>query len=361
MLKRSILLTGTMTLTIVLSGCFQGEQSLEEVDPPQGAEAVDKTGDAESGEQEEAVDEAKEKEDQPEAETVARQLFLIDANGMVAAQTLELPNPDTKEVATQVLEYLVKGGPVTSLLPNGFQAVLPEGTEVLGVNLQEDGTMIVDFSKEFKDYEAKEELVILEAMTHTLTQFDSVKDIQLRIDGDPQSEMPVNGTPINEGYSRSNGINIDDTDTLDFVNSKAVTMYYPKEYNDSRYYVPVTQYVNNKEDDDTYASIVQALIKGPGLDTNVEQVFNSDTVLTNKPKLEDGVLELEFNKELLKEADQPVIADDVMETLVRTLTEQQQVKAVNIKVEKVDELVNENGEAYTEPVTKQTFIPSEKL
>jgi germination protein M len=361
MLKRSILLTGTMTLTIILSGCFQGEQSLEEVDPPQGAEAVDKMKEQDQVEQDKAVDKEEENDEQPEAQTVARQLFLIDANGMVASQTLEIPKSDTKEVAMQVLEYLVKDGPVTSLLPNGFRAVLPEGTEILGLNLQEDGTMIVDVSKEFKNYKAEDELLILEAMTHTLTQFDSVKDIQLRIEGNPQSEMPVNGTPINKGYSRTNGINIDDTNASDLVNSKAVTMYYPKEYNDSRYYVPVTQYINSKKTNDPFTSIVQTLIKGPGLATNVEHVFNSDAALTNKPKLKNGVLELEFNKQILKEADKPVIADDVMETLVRTLTEQQGVKAVNIKVEKVDELVNENGEAYTEPVTKQTFIPSEKL
>src|SRR5699024_12319256 len=66
-------------------------------------------------------------EEQDEMETAARQLYLIDVNGMVVPQTLELPNIDSNEVAKQVLEYLVKDGPVTSILPNGFQAVLPAG------------------------------------------------------------------------------------------------------------------------------------------------------------------------------------------------------------------------------------------
>src|SRR5690625_3051703 len=100
---------------------------------------------------------------------------------MVAAQTLELPISDNKEVATQVLTYLIKGGPVTPILPNGFQAVLPEGTEILGLSLQEDGTLIVDVSEEFEDYEAEDELKILQAMTYTLTQFDSVDRIKLWI------------------------------------------------------------------------------------------------------------------------------------------------------------------------------------
>ncbi|WP_010651075.1 GerMN domain-containing protein [Oceanobacillus massiliensis] len=353
--KRGMLLVGTISISVILSGCFQGEQSLEDIDPPQNAEAVnDLENISEEGTEEASND------GETTAETIPRQLFLIDSNGMVASQTLELPAPNGNEVASQVMEYLVKGGPVTPILPNGFQAVLPEGTEVLGMNLQEDGTMIVDFSEEFKNYEAEEELKILEAMTHTLTQFENVNKVMVRINGNQLNEMPVNGTPINEGYSRANGINITDTDILDLVDSKAVTMYYPAEHDENRYYVPVTQYIQ-ADGESEFSSIVQALIDGPGFTANVLHVFNTETLLASEPVLNDGVLELVFNEGILKDSEQPVIADEVMETIVRTLTEQGNVDAVDVKVENVDQLVNENGEAYTEPVTKQTFTPTEKL
>ncbi|WP_042223303.1 GerMN domain-containing protein [Oceanobacillus manasiensis] len=353
--KRGILITGSITMAILLSGCFQGEQSLEDMDPPQNAEPVDSL---ENGEKNE--DESVEGEGTAVNETVPRELYLVDANGMVAAQTIELPNPESKEVASQVLEYLVKGGPVTSMLPNGFQAVLPEGTQILGVNLQEDGTIVVDFSKEFEDYEAKEELQILESITHTLTQFENVNTVQLQINGHEVKEMPVNGTPIGEGYSRANGINVTDTDTVDLINSKAVTMYYPTEHNKNRYYVPVTQYVETK-DEDMYASIVQSLLEGPGFNTNVQHVFNPSALLTGETKLSDGVLNLTFNEDILVKDGNGVISDEVMETIVRTLTEQDGIEAVDVKVENIEQLVNENGETYEEPVTKQQFIPSEKL
>ncbi|PAV27626.1 spore gernimation protein [Virgibacillus profundi] len=359
MLKRGILLMSSITLSLILTGCFQGEQSLEDMDPPQNAEEVNSLDDAATAEEEsEAVDE--EAEGETVAETVARELYLIDSNGMVASQTLELPQLESKEVATQVLEYLVKGGPVTPMLPNGFQAVLPEGTEILGLDLEENGTMIVDVSNEFENYEANNEIKILESMTHTLTQFENVNKIELRINGYPQSEMPVNGTPIGKGYSRANGINITDTDTLDLINSTPVTMYYPAEHNENRYYVPVTQYVEGTSDE-LYGSIVQALVEGPGYNMNVTHVFNSQTMLKNKPTLENGVLEIEFTEEILKDSEQAVIADEVMETLVRTLTQQQSVEAVNVKVENVDQIVNESGEAYTEPVNIQVYTPTEKL
>jgi len=373
MLKRGVLLAGSLSVSILLAGCFQGEQTMEEMDPPQDAEAVDNLEDgtpednsqAENGPEAESEDTSEETsegavEEQTVTETVPRELYLIDSNGMVASQTLELPNIESKEVATQVLEHLVIGGPVTPMLPNGFQAVLPEGTEVIGLNLQEDGTMVVDLSEDFRNYQAEDEVKILEAMTHTLTQFENVDRIQLWINGHPQDEMPVNGTPIENGYSRANGINVTKTDTLDLTGSQAVTMFYPAEHNNNRYYVPVTQYVEG-DNEAFYSSIVQGLIDGPGFNTNVMHVFNGDTTLINEPVLEDGVLELSFNQNILTNAENSMISDEVMETLVRTLTAQEEIDAVDVQVENVDQLVNENGEAYSEPVTKQNFIPSEEL
>ena len=369
MINRKLVLTGTVGLIVFLAGCFQGEQTMEEMDPPQQAEEVDQLEDPEmetDEDPENAEDEADEEaapeentEDTPE-ETVPREIYLIDSTGMVASQVIELPKTETKEVATQVLEHLVKGGPVTSMLPNGFQAVLPEGTEVIGLNLQEDGTMIVDLSEEFKDYEAEDEVKVLEAMTHTLTQFENVERINLWINGEPLDEMPVDGTPIENGYSRANGINYMNTDTVDLTVSEAITMFYPAEHNDNRYYVPVTQYVEGTGEE-FYDSIVEELVNGPKYNKNLIHVFNGSTMLTEDPELKDGILELTFNQSILSSDENSMIADEVMETLVRTLTEQEDVEGVNVQVENVDQLVNENGEAYTEPVTKQAFIETEEL
>ncbi|MEW9675445.1 GerMN domain-containing protein [Lentibacillus sp. L22] len=365
MQKRGILLmTGIMSMSIILSGCFKGEQSInEEMDPPkgQGAEQVDNLDNHSA--KDEATDKKAEKGKKEEAtdQTVKRQLYLLDANGMVAPQTVELPKADSMEVATQALEYLVKDGPVANVLPNGFQAVLPSGTEIKGLDLKDDGTLVVDVSKEFENYQADDELKILEAMTYTVTQFDGVDKMKLEINGYPQTEMPVNGTPIGDGYSRTNGINLTQTDTVDLIDSKAVTMYYPTEYNNTKYFVPVTQHVAADKSEDVFGAIVQALVNGPGYKVNAKQVFNSDTTLAAKPSLHDGVLDIKFNQDILENKDKTTISDDVIETLVRTLTEQKGVKAVNVKVEDVDKLFNENGEPYTEPVTEDMVTKTKEL
>ncbi|MEK0397438.1 GerMN domain-containing protein, partial [Lactobacillus delbrueckii] len=80
--------------------------------------------------------------------------------------------PESKSIAKQALEYLVQDGPVSNLLPNGFRAVLPANTQ-LSVDVK-DGLATVDFSGDFKDYQAHDEQKILESVTWTLTQFDSI-------------------------------------------------------------------------------------------------------------------------------------------------------------------------------------------
>jgi len=370
MKRRNALLWVIMIcIPIILAGCFKGEQSMEETDPPPESEnemdGNGNTNEATTVEESEETNsddgadlQGEESDEDSLGETVKRELYLIDADGMVAPQTVELPK--SEQVATQAMEYLVKGGPVTDILPNGFEAVLPQGTEILGLNAEDDGTMVVDVSTEFENYEADYELKILQAMTYTLTQFDDVDRIALWINGYPQDTMPVDGTPIQEGYSRANGINLTHSDTIDMIDSMPVTLYFPATYNDNHYTVPVTQHISVK-DDDVYSAMVQALIDGPGIGTELTHVFNNGTMLASSPSLNDGTLELEFTKDILKDSDEATISDEVMKSLVLSLTEDEAVDSLNISVEDIETLYNESGESYDEPVTKDTFVPSEKL
>ena len=362
--KRGVLLFLTLPLLFVLVGCFQGEQNVKEIDVPEDVEVIeDDSSDVDEGAEDEGakdgeVIDEEDGEDLESAETVDREIYVFDQDGMVVPQTFALPKSDA--AAMQVLEYMVKDGPVTELLPNGFQAVLPSETDILGVNLKEDGTLIVDVSEEFKEYQADDELRILQAMTHTLTEFKDVDKIKLWMNGYELTEMPVNGTPISEGYSKANGINIMTNEQPDLLHSTALTTFLPKQYEETLYYVPVTQYYHGNEDN-IFAEMVEDLVMPTGSKSQFMQVFNDGTKLLNEPSLDDGVLQLEFSEDILHEKENGVIADEVMETLVRTLTEQEDVEAIEVTVEEQETLINETGHMYEEPVTKEDFIQSEKM
>ncbi|QAS54012.1 GerMN domain-containing protein [Halobacillus litoralis] len=359
--KPFLLVVLLLLSTGLLTGClFEGEQSLEKMDTPE--EEATTTPDPSSeepqpeGDGEETDGAGEDSEGESASSTVARELYLMDANGMIAPQTLELPA--SKEVAAQALEYLVKDGPVTNLLPNGFQAVLPAGTQILGLNPQEDGTLVVDVSEEFRNYDAKEEEKILQAMTYTLTQFDNVNRIKLWINGHEQEVMPVDGTPITKGVSRSDGINHLVGVQTDVLNSEAVTVYFPAQNGDQVYHVPVTTRVEKGEDE--YAAMVQALLNGPELGGSLMNPFNEGAEMVSS-RLENGVLSVSFNEKILTGADNPSLSNAALASLVLSLTDLSDVESVEVQVDGAEQVMNESGEPLAEPVSRSDISGAEEV
>jgi germination protein M len=338
--KVKILGMTVLTSTVLLSGCgLFGTETEKKIDPPKTV-VQNKTT---SKETTAAKDKAKVEN------SVKTELYLIDKNGYVVPQTLDLPK--TSAVAKQALEYLVANGPVSELLPNDFRAVLPEDTEISVDINKNDGVATVNFSKEFKNYQPADELKILQSVTWTLTQFDNVKSVKLKMNGHDLTEMPVNGTPISENLSRATGINYDTTDVVDITNTKPVTVYYIGGEEGSYYYVPVTRRVNNSETNNIVA-VVNELIKGPSEKSNLVSEFMPDVKLLEAPKYEDGKVTLNFNENVYGSFEEKVISQHLLDALVLSLTEQQGIEKVAVQVKGKAELKNDKGKKLSEPVTR---------
>ncbi|GER68652.1 spore germination protein GerM [Weizmannia acidilactici] len=337
MLKRSKA-AGTIAAVLAASGIYMSGCSLlpdkqpEKIDPHQSVSLKDGTKTA-----------AKAKKGQ-----VLTELYLIDKYGYVVPQTIALP--ESKSVAKQALEYLVQDGPVSNLLPNGFRAVLPANTQfTLDVK---DKVAAVDFSDDFKGYKAADEKKIMESITWTLTQFDSIQKVNLKMNGKALKAMPVAGTPINEdGLTRAVGINTDIDQVADITNTHSVTVYYLAQTGDKEYYVPVTKRVPDKMSDDVEAA-VEELVNGPSPSSRLVSGFMDDVKLLNKPEIQAGKVTLNFNKEILGSLDQKMISNEVLKPLVLTLTEQKGIKSVAVEVDGSKKLVTEDGKPLSEPVTR---------
>jgi germination protein M len=332
-----------MIFAILLSGCglFGKEKAVKEIDPPKDVTYL---------EDEQSLQEIEQTNEKEKAtETIQRELYLIDKNGFVVPQTFALPK--TNAAAKQVLEYLVENGPISEMLPNGFRAVLPADTEILSVNIKQDGTLIVDFSKEFAHYKPEDEKKILQAITWTLTQFDNVKRVKIRMNGHDQHVMPVNGTPISEELSREDGINIETNGVVDITNTHAVIVYFLAQEGDQTYYVPVTRRVPNGEQDQLTA-VVNELIKGPSYGSGLLSDFQADVKLLDAPKYENGKVTLNFNEAIYGSAQKNVISQHALHSLVLSLTEQPGVEKVAITVNGKADLVDENGKPLSEPVAR---------
>lgn len=327
-------------LSFIITGCsFGADKTLNETDPPP-VSYVDEVSFDTSKDVEEANEEFV-------TETVMRELFLIDEHGLVAPQTVMLPKEEG--VAKQAVEYLIIGGPVSQLIPNGFQAVLPSGTEVLGVNVR-DRVATVDFSEEFKEYRPEDELKILQSLTWTLTQFDTIDFVKIRINGYDQEVMPVDGTPIGEGFSRLDGINIETDKLVNISNSKSVTLYFLAQSGENVYYVPVTRRVSANEDQ--LQAVVSQLLAGPSSFSNLLTDFRHGVQLLDEPRYSNGVVTVNFNEAVLNHMEGTAISNEILNLLVLSLTEQPGVEKVSIEVEGDNQVLMATGEFLSEPVAR---------
>lgn len=294
---------------------------------------------------------------QPFVENVERELYLIDANGYVVPQTIRVPK--SEGVLRQALEYLVIDGPISELLPNGFQAVIPAGTEI-DVHLTDEQVAIVDFSNEFEQYRPEDELKILQAITWTLTQFDTVDKVQFRINGYDIQTMPQNGTPIGDGYSRADGINLESDRVVDFTASEEVTLYFLAHHGKEHYYVPVTRRV--EKSDDLLTTIVEQLLAGPSAYSPLLTDFRRDVKLIEEPTVSSaGVVTLNFNDAILTELEHEAISDEALAMLVLSLTEKEEIERVAIQVNGSSELMKVSGETLSAPVHRPQNVNREKM
>jgi len=88
-------------------------------------------------------------------------------------------------IARQTLQELVKGPSQKEMLP-----VFPAGTKLLDINVKPDGLCIVDLSGEAKKVTSKEQgKLMVQALTSTLSQFPSIKEVSFLINGEKVSTL----------------------------------------------------------------------------------------------------------------------------------------------------------------------------
>lgn len=345
-LKTMLQLAAIVTVTAMLStGCsiFNKKEGAQAIDPPPtGADSVLETASV------------------PVSAVDGRQvtLYYKDTQNLVAPVTVYIPK--TVEVAKKSLEYMVAGGPGEAGLPNGFQALLPEGTTIKGINLKADEKLaIVDFSKEFNNYKEEDERKILEAVVWTLTELETIDQVSIRVEGNDVTQMALAKTPVDSALTRAMGINLEFSSGLNLGQSIPVTLYFQSRTADEySYYVPVTRLVQRT--DNIAKAAVEELIKGPGAGRGLASVISEDTALLQAQLSQDNsVVTIDLDDKLLG-SDQLVPAG-AAQALILSLTESTGVSKVQLMVNGDAKLSGSDQTSYSKPVEAPAYINPAQL
>lgn len=139
----------------------------------------------------------------------------------------------------------------------GVYPVLPKGTEILGIKIA-NGTATIDFNKNLLNYDnMKTEKNIVASIVYTLTEFNTVENVKILINGYEQQTLEFD-TDIASDLNRGN-VMINAPEAVAKGAAK-VDAYYLKAANDKFvYYLPVSVGIPADESSDTVDIIIRSL------------------------------------------------------------------------------------------------------
>lgn len=263
-------------------------------------------------------------------------IYLVDSNDYVARTTIPTCKCEGVDLAKDLLEGLVVGGTKNNIIPNGFRSIIPPDVTIKDINLQEN-ILTINFSKELLEVNDKDEDKMIESIIYTLTSIDGIDKVIIKVEGEILNKLPNSKANIPTVLDKSYGIN-KSYDLSNLNDILSYTTYYTSTYNDTKYYVPVTKYINSK-DSDVVKIIIKELGSSPIYQTNLMSYLNANAVL-NDYELDNNKLKLNFNELLLNDLDKKNILEEVIYTISLSMNN------IYDNLESVSFLVN-NEEIYT--------------
>ena len=267
-------------------------------------------------------------------------IYLLDKNDYIGRSSIVTCNCDVVSKAKQLIEGLIIDGMQSNIIPNGFRSILPPNTKILNLSLDND-VLTIDFSKDIldisKDYEEK----MIEALVYTLTNLEGINKIKILVESNELKNLPNSGKKLNEILDKSFGINKEYSLTT-LNNAQAYTVYYVSSYNDNYYYVPVTKYINN-DNQDKIKLIINTLATSFSYESNLMSFLNESTKLLNY-ELNDDSITLNFNEMILNDIASGSILEEVVYTICLSLEDSLGVKEVvfNTNNQKISTILLKN-------------------
>lgn len=240
--------------------------------------------------------------------------------------------PYTEAIARATLQRLVATPELSSLLSEvGLAAVIPEDTAIHGIAVDEDGLARVDFSPELLNYPPEQERLVLGSILCTLRQFPSIQQVAILIEG-AAPERFSSGAPGTTPLGPECWINLEiEEGVTDYRQYSAVRLFfcYPAP-NGWIFYVPVTRILPPV--DDPFAAVIAELLRGPRRGSGLFSQIPPDTALLNYT-LEEGLATVDFSRHLLDYEGGKTGAANLLNQILLTLSELEEVKEVQVLVE----------------------------
>lgn len=244
-------------------------------------------------------------------------IYLLDKNDYVALTSISTCDCNILDKSKDLLNGLIIDGAKSAIIPNGFRSIIPTGTSILDVKL-DNKVLTANFSKELLDISSEYEEAMIESIVYTLTSIEGIDKVNIQVEGKELTKLPHSKKNISTSLDKSYGINkvydINNTKDID-----SITLYYVNSYNDNKYYVPVTKYINN-DSQDKIKVIIEQLSNSLTYESNLMS-YLSDSAKLLDYEIDDKTIKLNFNNMILSDISSNNILEEVVYTIGYSINE----------------------------------------
>jgi len=237
--------------------------------------------------------EVEESSDEAKKASIAITIYYQDKDRYVIPVTRRVPKHEGL-ARTAVTGLIDSAANREELSYFGLYPVLPQGTEILGINIK-DKIATIDFNNKLLEYaDSNEERNIITSIVYTLTEFKTIDGVKILFNGYTKEKLKF-GTDVSGVLTRNNILINENRVNIDKDNNK-VDVYFFKRANDNYIYlVPVSVIRPELPDNELPGVIIEYLC------TNSKEALTSDLPEGTRiieSSLKGNLLTLNFNKAL---------------------------------------------------------------
>jgi germination protein M len=277
------------------------------------------------------------------------QVYLLDEDATLIPYTLGIEEGlDLNQRVAEVLRLMTIGNePV-----QGVRGLLPNNAQLENCTLQ-GSQLSLYFPENFRNYDPKTEMRLLEGLTWAVTQFDEVSEVLLYLAGEPLTHMPQLSTPVPLPLNRQIGINNFENTVNRLHDSHSLTVFYTRQKNGSSVYVPKTLRISNQTSlQDKLSSILSDI----SVFSQLKQPLAETQLTVLDCALDEGLLTINVSGEILDE--EKKVNEELVTSLLLSIQSSLGVSQVQLQVDGVT--VNLSG-VNDDPIDLNSLILNQIL
>lgn len=241
-------------------------------------------------------------------------LYYQDDKGLLVPVMRKVPWPEGRGIAKAAIRSLVDNPANRDDIEGiGLTPILPANTDIIGMSIN-DGVCKANFTGNILSYgNLSQEQAIVKGIVYTLTEFPTVNEVQIMIDGKIPNALTF-GTNVSKPLAR------EDINYAGEGNGKGkVIVYYQSTVNGmENYFVPITKDLEVESNEEVTAiRVLEMLAEGPPENSGLFSVL-PDGLQVQNVDVVNGVAYVDFSEEI-KEVEDESVARDIIKSVALTL------------------------------------------